>query len=122
MAGVRVTVKKIIFLLVIIISPLVFGDEYKGKAEYIDSTEVPFACAAESICVTPYWHRYAIKAKSKMTGEFVQVIAAHRHTEIHDTDFEWIFKLRSSEESAEKQFIHADWVIYELQVLVGEQP
>lgn len=114
--------KKIIFLLVILISPIVFGDEYKGTAEYIDSTEVPFACPAEFICVFPYWHRYTIKAKSQNTGEFIQVIAAYRHTEIHDSDYEWIFKLKPSKGFAEKQFIHADWVIYDLQVLVKEQP
>ena len=114
--------KKVIFLLVILISPIVLGDEYKGRAVYIDSTEVPFTCPAESICINPYWHRYRIKAKLQKTGEFIQLIAAHRHTEEHNSNYEWIFKLKPAKGLAEKQYIDADWVIYELQVLVEEQP
>ena len=106
----------------ILVSPITLGDEYKGRAVYIDSTEIPIECPAESICINPYWHRYKIKAKSQKTGEFIQLIAVHRHTEEHNPDYDWIFKLKPSKGLAEKQFIGADWVIYDLQVLVEEQP
>lgn len=109
---------KCFYLLLFCFSSISYAEVFKGEAEFLDSTEITHLCSEEDICINPYWNRYKIIAVSKLTGERVELVAAHRHTHVHDTKYVWQFELVESKEHPEKSLIEAEWIISNLDVRI----
>ncbi len=109
---------KIFYSLLFFFNSISYAEVFEGEAEFIDSTEVTHLCPEGDICINPHWNRYKITAASKLTGDQVELVAAHKHTHVHNTKYVWQFELVESNKHPERCLIEAEWIILNLDVMV----